>query len=74
MVFGSDEADRITHRLGASGTTDAMNVILRVFWKVVIYDVRDTVDVNAPRRDVSRYQHTNSAGPEVFQRAEALVL
>ena len=74
MVFGSDEADGIAHRLGPSGPTDTMNVILRVFWKVVIDHVGDAVNVNAPRRDVSRDQDADRAGPEVFERAEALVL
>src|SRR5689334_123538 len=59
MVFGSDETDRIAHSLCASRAPDTMNVILGVFWEVVIDHVRDAVDVDAPRGDVSRHENTD---------------
>jgi hypothetical protein len=39
LIFRRNEADGIAHGMGATGATDAMDVILRVHRKVVVHDV-----------------------------------
>jgi hypothetical protein len=34
-----------------------VDIILRVLWKIVINDVRDTLYVYAPASDISGYKH-----------------
>ena len=74
VVGGSDEADRIPHRMGPTGTTDSMNVILGVHREIVVHHVRDTVHVNTTRGDISRHEHAYRAGLEILEGAQALVL
>jgi hypothetical protein len=74
MIFGRRETERIANRVGASGAPDAMDVILGMFGKVVIDDVRDAVDVNTASGDVRRDEDTNRAVLEILQRAQSLVL
>src|SRR5689334_20302905 len=37
LVLRRDKTDRITHRMGATGPTNPMNIILRVHRKVVVH-------------------------------------
>jgi hypothetical protein len=39
MIFGCRETQRVPNRVCSPGAADAMNVILGMFWKVIIDDV-----------------------------------
>ena len=59
---------------GATGTTDAMDVVVRHHRQLVIDDVRELLDVKAARGDLGRDQQRHAARLEVSQRAGALGL
>ena len=74
LILVRHKTDGVAYGVCASGAADAMDIIFRVHWKIVIYDVRDAVHVNAARRDVRRHQYTYDAVLEIFQRAQSLAL
>ena len=39
-----------------------------------VHHVRDSIDVEPPRRDIGRHQHRVGPGPETFDRGHALLL
>ena len=51
LICGA-EGDGITLSPGAGSSTDAVNVSLRFVWKIVVDDMRDTVDVDTASCDV----------------------
>jgi hypothetical protein len=61
-----DEADRVADGLGATGATDAVDVIFHDVREVEIHDVGDAVHVNAARRDVRGDEHTHLTRFEVI--------
>jgi hypothetical protein len=61
-----DEADRVADGMGATGATDAVDVIFHDVREVEIHDVGDAVHVNATRGDVSGDEHTHLARFEVI--------
>src|SRR5688500_11022908 len=74
LVLRGDEADRVADGEGAAGAADAMDVIFGVHREIVIHHVRNAVDVDAARGDVGGDEDAHSAGLEVLERAQALVL
>jgi hypothetical protein len=74
LIFGGDEADRVADGMRATGSPDAVHVILRVHREVIIHDVRNTVDVDTARRDIGGNEHAHGAGLEILQRAQPLIL
>jgi hypothetical protein len=74
LIFRGDKADRIADGMGATGASNAMDIILRVHRKIVVHHVRNPIHIDAARGNVSGDQDTDRAGFEVLQRAEALVL
>ena len=46
------EADRVAGRAGTGGTADAVHVVLGILGQIVIDDVLDVGNVQAPRSDV----------------------
>ena len=66
-VLRRDKADGVAHRVRPAGAADAMDIIFRVHREIVIHHMRNTVHVNAARRDVRRHQHAHRAGLEIFQ-------
>jgi hypothetical protein len=59
MILRSREAERFTDRHRPPRPSNPMDVILRVFGKVIVHHVRDAVDVNAARRNVRRHEHAH---------------
>jgi hypothetical protein len=74
VILWGDKADRVANGMGATGASDAMNIILRVHRKIVVHHMRDSIHVNATRGDVGRDEDTDGAGLEILQRAHQLVL
>jgi len=62
VIFRSNEADRIADRMRAAGASDAMDVILGVHWKIVIHDMRNSINVNPTRGDIGCHEHPHSSG------------
>src|SRR4029077_2547050 len=58
----------------AARTAYAVDVILGHVREVVVYDVRQLVDVDAAGSDVGGYHHGDLAGLEVRERARAHAL
>jgi len=59
VVFRGHEADGVAHRVGAAGSADAVDIILRVHRKIVIHHVGDVVHVNPARGDIRGDQDPN---------------
>lgn len=74
MIFRGDETDCIPDGLGAPSAPDAMDVVLGMHWKIVIHDMRNSIDVDSAGCDISRHQHAHSSGFEVLQSTESLIL
>ena len=74
MIFGCDKADGITNGLSAPSASDPVHVIFCVHRKVKIHDVRDSIHIDTPSRDISRHQDADLARLEVFQSTDALIL
>ena len=71
---GVAEGDRRARRAGPGGAADAMDVRLRLHRQVVVEDVGDAVDVEAPGGDVGGDQHRHATAAEAVEGAGALVL
>src|SRR5258708_40362628 len=52
-VVGRHEADCVADGLGPAGASDPVNVVFRLRREVVVDDVGDPFDVDAPRRGAS---------------------
>jgi len=74
VVFRRNKTYRIADGVRATGASDAMNIILRVHWEIVVHHMRDPIHVDATGGDVRRHQDTHRAGFEILQRAQPLVL
>ena len=74
MIFGCDEADRMTHRLCPAGPADAMDVILGVRREIKIDDVSDAFNVNAPGGNIRCHKHAGLSILKILQGACSLVL
>ncbi len=59
---------------GPSGASDAMDVGVGILGKVVVHDVADIVDVDAPRREVGRDERGKFSATESVEHALALAL
>jgi len=53
-LLARDERNRLTRNTRAPGTTDAMHVMLGYVRQLVVHDVRQLLDVEAPCREVGR--------------------
>jgi len=74
MILRSREAEGFTDCQRAPRPSDPMDVILRVFRKVVVHYMRDSVNVNAARGNVRRHEHAHRAALEILEGPQALVL
>ena len=59
---------------GPAGAADAVDVVVRFVGQVEVDDVRDTLDVDAPSRDVGGHEDTNAAGLEPVEGSGACAL
>ena len=73
-IFAGDESDRDAGGKRASRPTDTVDVIFQLVREVEIDDVRDAVDVDATRGDVSRDQDPDFAVLESLQGTLTLAL
>ena len=73
-VLAGDEGDRGTSCERAASTADTVDVIFELVREVEIDDVRDAVDVDAARGDVSRDQDPDFAVLESLQGTLTLAL
>ena len=69
-----DERQHRPAGAGASRTSGAVQVVLRVVRRVEVHDQVDVVDVDAAGGDIGGHQHPRVTGGEAGQRALALVL
>src|SRR5258707_12774298 len=53
LVFRRREADGISNGMRAASAADAVHIILRVHWEIIIHHVGNPVNVDAACRDVS---------------------
>ena len=67
VIFGWDEADRMTHRLSSAGPSDAMDVILGVRREIKIDDVSDAFNVNAPGGNIRCHKHAGLSILKILQ-------
>lgn len=74
LIFGSDETDGVSDRLGPPRTTDAVHIVLDVHGEVVVDHMGYAVHIDASCRDVGWNQHPDRAGLEVGKGAQALAL
>src|SRR6266571_8443839 len=74
FLLRRDEGDRLADRLHAGRAADPVDVVRRDCGHVVVDDVRDAFDVDAPRRDVRRDEDLMPSGAESFERRLALAL
>ncbi len=51
-----EQADRDAGLSGASGSPDAVHVVLGTIGHIVVDDVRDTLDVDAARHDIGCHE------------------
>jgi len=68
------ESKRVTDVLRAAGAPDSVDIILRMFWHIVIDDVTDSCDVETARSDISRDHHFVLAALESFECFDTLPL
>src|SRR3989338_4860239 len=73
-VFGGRERNRDALGAGAAGAADAMHVIFRYLWQVVVDHVADTADVDAAGGNVGRDQQLYLTGTQLGDGAVTLVL
>jgi hypothetical protein len=66
LIFRRNKADRITDSVRAAGASDAMDIILRVHWEIIVHYMGDPIHIDASRRNVRRYKHSHRAGLEIF--------
>src|SRR5437762_5725004 len=73
-VFARDERHGLARFPRAAGAADAVDVVFRDVRQVVVHDVRQRLDVQAPRRDVGGDEHLQLAVLEALQGLHALRL
>ena len=54
VIFRRNKTDRITYGVRAAGASDAMDIILRVHWEIIVHHMRDPIHIDAARGDVGR--------------------
>ena len=69
LIIWCDKTDRVAYRVRATGSSDSVDIILRVHWEVVVHHVRDAVDINAARGDICRDQYAQRSRFKILQRA-----
>src|SRR6266508_5707482 len=73
-VFARDERHLLAGFARAAGAADAVDVVFRDVRQVVVHDVRQRLDVQAPRGDVGGDEHLQLAVLEALQSLHALRL
>ena len=73
-LVNADERDGVAFLAGTTGAADPVDVVGRDHGQLIVDDVRQRVDVEAPRRDLGRDQNRNLVLLEVGQCAHALRL
>src|SRR5437763_16679350 len=51
------QGESVADVLGATGSSDAMDVILRMLWDIIIDDMTDAGDIEPARGDIGRDHH-----------------
>ncbi len=74
VILRSNETDRIANRMGAASSSNPMDVILGVHRKIVIHNMRNSIDIDSARCNIGRHQHPHGARFEILQRSEPLIL
>jgi len=74
VILRRDKTDSIPNRMSPTSPADAVDVVLRMHWEVIIDDVRDAIHVDTPSGDVRRYQNAHGAGFKILQSPQPLVL
>ena len=69
-----DEGDGLPLGAGATGPTDAVDVIFRLFGEVVVDDLRELLDINAPSGDVGGEKDFDFSVLKVVESFGACVL
>src|SRR5690554_3782686 len=73
-ILLAHEADRHPGSTCPASTTDAVDVVFRIFGQGVVDDVADIFDMNATAGHIGSHQHLYRALAETLQRLDALVL
>jgi hypothetical protein len=73
-LFGIAKRNRMPARARACGAADAVHVRLGLMRQVVVEHVRDVIDIDAARRDITGNQNRRLARLEVRQRSLPRVL
>ena len=68
------QSEGVTDILRASGTTNAMDVIFRMFGHIVIDNVTDAGDIKSARSDIGRDHDFVFAGFETIESFDAFAL
>src|SRR5690348_4029027 len=66
MILRGHKADRVANGLGTAGASDTMDVILGMHREIIIYNMRDSVDVDSTRGDVGCHQHADGSRFEIL--------
>lgn len=74
LFVSRHERDRFSAQLRAPGTANAVYVVLRVPWCVIVDNVRDAVYIDSSGRDVCCDQNLESTLSETFKRPLPLAL
>ncbi|STQ45642.1 Uncharacterised protein [Ewingella americana] len=69
VFIDTHQRNRFTGGFRTASTANTVNVVFRYVWQLIVDDVRQLVDVQTARRDVSSYQHANAAVFEICQCA-----
>src|ERR1044071_6230609 len=64
VVFRRSETKRLADCHGAAGAADPVDIILRMFWEIVIYHVRDAVHINPAGGDIGGDEHADRSALE----------
>ena len=67
QFFAVHQSESVANILSPAGAANAVDVIFRMFWNIVINDVAYPGDVDAARRDISRYHDLVFARLKTFE-------
>ncbi len=65
MIITGQEANRSPALAGAGSSSDSVEVHCRVVWHIVVDNVANFWNVEAPSGDVSSYQQSGATGTKV---------
>ena len=68
-LVNADQGDSMSVPAGPGGSSNAVHVIARDVWQLVVDDVWQRIDVETARCNVRGHQHTDRTALEVPERA-----